>query len=378
MNYNTFYNDVSDNVRKHLKPICCKSCSDSDLFVGTCKRCLENQAYNREWLETHPFIFDSTFRKYHCDYHEDFKQLPLRLPNEHNYLYYGMELEVEFDRDRVRIYSPSDYDDYDDDEDDDDNWKIQEIISGASEIMEGIFVVESDGSLDNGVEFIFRPMTYGYLTAKSTIEKFKKFFDYLRDNGALVNQPDSNGLHIHLSRKFFDRGRTRLANRSEAYEGFDWLFQKFQPEFELLGGRRYTDYCKSKVNEIRNRITNDTYVRDYNAEVEVKITLKKGCDMSRRDRYSAVNLGRSTIETRIFKSTTDYKQMYSDIELVRNLAHAVRDGDIEKPLNELLHTKDNLFLDEHLCKVRLQSAKSGNRLDLDKLNDNKLEVVIKQ
>lgn len=375
LNYNNFYWEGNSDLRSHLKPICCQSCQDNDLTVGTCKRCLENQAYNREWLETHPFIYDTNYRCYHYSGHDDIKQLPLRLPNEGNYLYYGMELEIEFDECEVHIYDICD-DDYDDDCDD--NWKIEEIIDHASEIMEGMFVVEADSSLPNGVEFIFRPMTYGYLTSKETIEKFKKFFEYLRSEGAYVNQPDTNGMHIHLSRKFFDRGRTKLANRGEAYQSFDWLFQKFQPEFELLGGRKYTDYCESKASKLRKSLTDNYYTRDFNAKIEVKATLEKGGEVPCGDHYSAVNLGRHTIEARIFKSTTDYKQMYANIELVRNLAHAVRENDIEKPLNEILHTKDNLFLDEHLHRARLQSAKGGNRLDLDKVNDNKIEVVVEQ
>lgn len=374
MNYANFYWNGNSTLKANLKPVCCQSCSDSDLSVGLCKKCLENQAYNREWLETHTFIYDTTYRCYHYDGHDDFKQLPLRLPNEGNYLYYGLELEIEFDDDEVHIYDPRD-DDYDDD---DDNWKIQSIIDKASEIMDGMFVVEADGSLPNGVEFIFRPMTYGYLTSKDTVEKFKKFFEYLRSEGAYVNQPDTNGMHIHLSRKFFDRGRTRLERRNEAYQNFDWLFQKFQPEFELLGGRKYTDYCQSKAGKLCKALKDEYFTRNFNAKLEIKATLNKGGEVPCGDHYSSVNLGRHTVEARIFKSTTDYKQMYANIELVRNLAHAVRDGDIEKPLNEILHTKDNMFLDEHISRVRLQSAKNGNKLDIDKVNDNKVEVVVEQ
>lgn len=374
LNYNNFYWGVSQEVRKNLKPICCKSCTDNDLSVGTCKKCLENQAYNREWLETHPFIYDTTFRCYHSSDHDDIKQLPLRLPNEHNYLYYGMEIEVEFDRDVVTISSTSDDDYYDDD----DNWRIQEIIDEAAKIMDGMFVTEQDGSLPNGVEFIFRPMTYGYLTSEDTVKRFEKFFEYLRNHGAYFDQPDTNGMHIHLSRKFFDYGNTRLSDRGEAYRSLDWLFQKFQPEFELLGGRKYTHYCEGKADKLRKSLTDNYCARNYNADIEVKATLKKGGEVPRGDHYSAINLGRYTIEARTFKSTTDYKQMYANIELVRNLAHAVREENIEKSLNELLHTKDNLFLDEHIQRVRMACAKSGEKLDLDKVNDNKIEVVVKQ
>ena len=49
---------------------------------------------------------------------------------------------------------------------------------------------------------------------------------------------------------------------------------------------------------------------------------------------------------------------------------------IEKSLNELLHTKDNLYLDEHISRTRMACAKKGEKLDLEKMNDNELEVVV--
>lgn len=371
-NYFNFYWSGVKSLKGKLKPICCKSCSDNGASIGDCKKCLENQAYNREWLETHTFIFDTIYRHYHADYHEDIKQLPLRLPSEHPYLYYGIELEIEFNDCDVHIYNPSD-EDYDDD---DDNWKIQEILDRFSEITDGLFVYEADGSLENGVELISRPCSYAYWTDKHTIKMLKEGLEYLKSEGAYTDQPTTNGMHIHISRKFFDKGETKLANRHTAYEGFDWLFQKFQPEIEKLGGRKYTQFCESKASKLKKSLTDNYYTRNFNADIEVKATLKKGGNMAQGDHYSAVNLGNYTIEARVFKSTTDYKQVYANIELVRNIAHAVRDENIEKSFNEILHTKDNMFLDEHIQRVRMQSAKNRDTLDLEKVNDNQIEVVV--
>lgn len=379
--YDRFYWANWASLKDKLKPIVCKSCSDNDLTVGDCETCLNNRAYNRDWLETHLFITDTNFQSYHSGSHDDFKMLPLHLPNEHPYLYYGIELEIEFDDCDVRIFDPDSDDYYDEDEEgyDDSNWKIEEVLDRFSEITEGMFVYERDGSLRNGVECISRPTSYAFWTHPDTVKKLEDGLKYLREQGALWEQPDTNGMHIHISNKFFDKGETKLENRKMAYEGFDWLFQKFQTEIEQLGGRKYTQYCESKASKLRKSLLDDNYcLRNFNTETQIKCTLKKGGSVACGDHYSAVNLSGATLEARVFKSTTDYKQVLANIELVRNFAHAVREENIEKTLNELLHTKDNLFLDEHIAKTRMALKKKGDTLDLEKLNDNKIEVVVEK
>lgn len=356
-----------------LKPVSCKSCVDNGLNVGDCEQCLKNRAENREILETHLFIYDRYYRRYHTDEHDDFKSAILRLPNEHPYLYYGIEVEVEFDDGDVCIYDNGDYDD----EDDDDNWKINEILNKFSDITEGMFVYEKDGSLNNGVELISRPTSYAYWTHKDTVEKLKKGFEYLREQGALWEQPNRNGMHIHISNKFFEHGEMK-STPQDAMQGFDWLFQKFQTEIEALGGREYTDYCESKASKLRKSLEDNCYARNFNADVKVACKLKKGGRIPCGDHYSAVNLSGATLEARVFKSTTDYKQIMANIELVRNFAHAVRDNNIDTTLDSILHTKDNLYLDEHISKVRMACKKNHEEFDLEKMNDNEIEVVVEQ
>ena len=86
----------------------------------------------------------------------------------------------------------------------------------------------------------------------------------------------------------------------------------------------------------------------------------------------------NTIEARVFKSTTDYKRVLAYIELVRNMAHAVREDNIEVSLDSLLHTKDNLYLDGIIRETRRACAKKGEKLDLEKVNDNTIEVIVKK
>lgn len=375
--YDNIYYDFKDTTLKgKLKPITCPKCKEEGCnYTGECETCLANQAYNREYLETHLFIYDKNYQGYHEGWHDRFKGLFLRLPNEHPYLYYGIEIEVEFNSNCVTVYNNDDY--YD--EDDDDNWEIQDILNKFSEITEGMFVYEHDGSLDNGVECISRPTSYAYWTHPDTVKKLKAGLEFLRSKGAYVHQPDTNGLHIHLSRKFFDNGRTNLENRQTAYESFDWLFQKFQPEIERLGGRKYTNYCASKADKLKRSLIDDNYtVRQYNVEAEIKCKLKKGGRLPEGDHYSAVNLTSKTIEARVFKSTTDYKEVLSCIELVRNMAHTVRDEDIKRTLNDILHTKDNLYLDEHIAKVKREARKDKAEFNLDRVCEDSIDIVVNQ
>ena len=379
--YINIYNDYKDTTLKgKLKPINCKSCEDNGCgCYGECETCLKNQAYNQEYIETHLFIMDKGFRDYHSGAHDTFKSLVLRMPNEHPYLYYGIEIEVEFHEGDVQVFNRDDYD-YDEDydtADEGDNWEIQEILNKFSDITDGMFVYEHDASLDNGVELISRPTSYAFWTSPDTVKKLKKGLEFLKEHGAMVSQPSTNGLHIHISRKFFDYGETKLDDRHKAYEGFDWLFQKFQPEIEQLGGREYTRFCQSKATQLKECVNSDYYATRFNADVEMKCKLKKGGRMAQDDHNSAVNLSGNTIEARVFKSTTDYKQVLADIELVRNFAHAVREEDIKRSLNDLLHTKENLYLDERINKVRIESRRNHKEFDLDKMNDDELEVVVK-
>lgn len=367
-----YYNFKDTALKGKLKPVSCPSCkTDGFSYSGTCKTCLENQAYNREYMETHSFIMDKGFRSYHDDYHNIFKGLILRLPNEHPYLYYGIEVEVDFDSSYVCIDGDPCYDD------ENDFSRIQEILNRFSEITEGLFVYEHDSSLPNGVELISRPTSYAYWTHKDTVERLKKGFEFLRERGAYYTQPTTNGQHIHISRKFFDNGDTKLENRQTAYESFDWLFQKFQPEIEKLGGREYTQYCEAKADKLRKSLTDDNWAfQSYPVEAQIKCKLKKGGRLPEGDHYSAVNLTRRTIEARVFRSTTDYKQILANIELVRNFAHAVREENIERSLNDLLHTKENLYLDEHIRKVKMNCRKNKEEFDLDRVNDNEIEITI--
>lgn len=362
-NYHDFIGFIPEKERL---PETCKRCRDDGYSTtGVCERCASNQAKNREWLQTHAFVYDTHYRGYHyCD-HKDFKRMPLRMADEYPYLYYGMEVEATFDEDGVSVYYEEDEDDY--------GTVIHDTLQEFSRITHGIAVYEYDSTVPNGVEIIFRPCSYAYLTDPEHVQWLKDGFEYLQSRGALIKQPTCNGMHIHISKKFFERGRQTVTAQS-SYEGFDWLFQKFQPEFEKLCGREYTEWCSSKAKRVSEELKSTA--RNMGATVELEAKLKKGGQVPFDNHRACVNMTSETIETRVFASTVDYKQILANIELVRNIAHAVREENIELPLGEILHTKDNLFLDERIRKVQMECKKSGEPLDLGKVNDNEIKLKI--
>lgn len=360
-----------------LKPTRCESCrADGDSCYGHCEECLRNQAYNKEYIETHLFICDKGLGCYHSTgRHSVFKQTPYRMPNEKPYLYYGIEIEVSFDEDYLKVnYVNDDY--YDDNEETSDD--CEEMLMKFSEITGGLFIYERDGSLTNGVEFISRPLSYAQWTNPDTVKKIEDGMEYLKSRGAFKNQPSTNGMHIHISRKFFDYGKSKRGNLDKMYQDMDWLFQYYQPELEKIGGREYTQYCDSKMNKIKERynIGNRT-ARDglWNVELEVKGKMKKGGRMASGDHYSAIIESGNTIEARIFNSTLDTTQIIGNIELMRNFAHAVRDEEITgKTLNNILHTKDNLYLDKLLDSVRKDCYKKKETFEIDKVEQDEMEI----
>ena len=206
----------------------------------------------------------------------------------------------------------------------------------------------------------------------------KAGFEYLKSKGAILDQPNTNGLHVHISSKFFEYGLkdsdyTAVEN---AYMNMDWLFQFFQTEIEKIGGREYTSYCQSKIAKIKSdyNIGRSNRNNKYNAEFELKGKMGKS-PMSSGDHYSAITMSGRTIEGRVFNSSIDYKQVLACIEMMRNMAHAVRGGEVVgKTLGEILATKESPYLDEVVAKLEKKYKKDTAEFNLDKVCEAEMEI----
>ena len=362
----------SPKLRQYMKPECCDECfAEGYHGQGHCKRCLQNIADNNEWIDTNLFIYDTSFRNYHSGAHEPFKAAKLRMPDEKPRLYYGLEVEVEFNEDTVSVCDARNG--YDGAEE-----YVRKTLNTFSEKTHGLFCYEEDGSLDNGIEFISRPCSYKFWTDPKTVEMLKDGFDYLIGRGAFTEQPSQNGLHIHISKAFFTAPAAPDKKKQvaeECYKSFDWLFQYYQKELELIGERKYGQYCGSKTDKLRQALRADSVSLGSNVSfaTETKVTLKKGGMPACGDHEFAVNSTNNTIEARIFKSTVLVERMLAYVEIMRNFSHYVREGQATDTLDGILHTKENQYLDKLLDMTARAAKRAGKKFELDKEIKDELE-----
>ena len=237
--------------------------------------------------------------------------------------YIGTELEVE-----AKKYDPENV-----------AFEARKILNKTNEGTLAHF--EHDGSLNDGVEIIFNPMTLNYIYSQENL--LKTAFDKI-STMARSHDTSSCGLHIHYSRgKFNHEAITRLV----------YLFEKFRTKLEKFA-RRTSSYAKFyrwgdlSIDYVSNHV-------DYN-----------------EDRYRAVNLRNSdTIEIRIFKGTLKFSTYMASIELVNNFMQAAlrfSNEETEKLTFEeiinLLPTKylipyceEKHLLEKEIAKVEIQVPK---------------------
>lgn len=343
-----------------IKPEICEDCRARGCGTkGECDKCLKNQAYNKVLKETTLWVYDDrafTSGFYHPREHVDFKKLFYRDKGEHPFLYYGIEWEVGFDLSKMKH-------------------TIEEVAKEFVHRMNGLCVCESDSSIvdkngrPNGVEFIFRPMTYKMASKASTIKMFKDAVEYLISEGAYVEQPEGNGIHIHLSRRFFEHNTEK--DVAKINHDMDWVFQYFQPEIEKISQRKYTRFCYSKIDNAKCMLAGrlPSYVMSQIGKMKVtgELTESQIVD-GQSEHHAAITMRNETIEVRTFKSTMDVDTIIAYIEFVRNVAHTVRKKDIkDMTLKDILASKDSPALDNYIWKLERKG------LDMSKKVKDKLK-----
>ena len=310
------------------------------------------------------------------------KYCPLHMKNEKPYLYMGIELEVTWDDEIVDGYSGDRYDEYGDYDDygeydeegeyipDKYDFDIYDIVSKALEIGKGLFTAEEDGSLYQGysAEFVSRPLSPQAWHSKEVTTILKEFTDYLKSTGAMVEQPEGNGFHIHVSKKFFEANPACNRAQSEVARDMNWIFQKYQDEIEVIGGRKYNDWCASaKMGIMRGLASN------YGIVIEKAHIEKKETCLPYGDHHKAFidSTSGNTYEARVFHSTLDPERILACIEFMRNISHGARENALEgKTFGQITRYKDAPNLQAIIKRIRAEKKK----LYLGKKNTNRLAV----
>ena len=328
--------------------------------------------YNHEYINGYHGVDTST--KYCC----------LHLKDENPRWYAGIELEVTFDRDIVGYaYDGERYDengDYDEEGEYDDEGNLIEndfdLNAIACEVLrrgKGLFSAERDGSLEYGYSFelVSRPLSKRAWHSEEVVAILHDVLGYIREQGGKVEQPEENGFHIHISRKFFEANTSR-SNRAIERD-LNWVFQRYQEEIETIGGRRYNDWCASaKMNMKRDLINRygDCVLKAQISKDSSRVELPHG------DHHRAFICSDSgyTYEARVFHSTLDPERVLACIEFMSNISHGARDNALEgKTFGQITKYKESPYLQKLIHKIKYEQKQ---KLSLNKKNSNLITVAL--
>ena len=313
----------------------CPECKRAGYPV--CPDCLINYGKQKNKLETKLFQLsnNNTIRRYHDSTDNFIKSTKLRMPDEKPYLYYGIELEM-----CIPFELPT--------------------LNFAKEMLKagkGLFVAESDSSLDNGVEFISRPLSYKMWKSQEVqqiLADMKKIAESFRYDEMSQN---SAGMHVHLSKLFFQKNTTKTTN--EQIDDLNWIIQNYEKELRDITGREPGEYNRSMFTNIERDLR--SFIESRNLK-QATITTKIDKTRIPMDHHSMVSMSNSgdTIEVRAFKGTCDPLTIMARIELCRNLAHFARKYSIENmTLDKAFNCKQSPFLEEFIKnnKIKIDSKK---------------------
>lgn len=329
--------------------------------------------YNHEGINSYHGVSEST------------KYCPLHLKDENPNWYAGIELEITFDSDIVGdTYTGDRYDengDYDEDGEYDDEgnlieeygFDIQAIASEVARRSKGLFTLERDGSLAYGYSFemVSRPLSKRAWHSEPVVAILKDVLGYIKEQGGMVEQPEENGFHIHISRKFFERNASRSARAIE--RDLNWVFQRYQEEIETIGGREYNTWCQSAKMTMKQDLLN----RYGGCVLKAQITKDSPrVELPFGDHHRAFIGSDSgyTYEARVFHSTLDPERVLACIEFMSNISHGARDNALEgKTFGQITKYKESPYLQNLIRKIKHEQKQ---KLALNKKNTNRVMVEL--
>ncbi len=287
---------------------------------------------------------------YHAALHDNFKNRKYRLPDERPYLYYGAEIEIDLPQGRNRVV-------------------FAETICMVSE---GLFVAERDASIPNGVEFITRPMSYKAWTSEKVVKLLDKVFDIMDKWGVNTIDQRNSGLHIHMSKKFFNNSKTKTTDQQ--LQDLAWIFEFYNKEISQFSRRELNEFCQTREYKVKQQLSKRSDFRN----IKMKIQLEKDGLIksagSGDSHHHIIAETHETVEIRSFKTVTDTNTLLAAVEFSRNIAHYVRNYTTKgRNLQQILSAKDSPHLDRYMKQQKLNFSDSTiikDYIDIE-LNNNK-------
>lgn len=259
--------------------ICCDGC---ETYYRECDMTYSESRH--EWLcpDCYEEVEedDTVIQAYHSGHKNGLKFYSL--PCESTKLYYGIELEIE----RKEA-----------------DWTIDELANEALEkLNSALWHCESDGSLQDGCEFISQPMTFNYLVSQDIHKIIKSALDRLIELGARSYNTSHCGLHFHVSRAgLTPQAIVNLLVMTTRFKDVVFKLSR-RTEANFQRWSRAYDEITELTPAIKSSIKDDTI------------------PYSNFDRYCMINLtNRATVEFRFFRGTLNHYSFFGALHFINFL-----------------------------------------------------------
>ena len=157
--------------------------------------------------------------------------------------------------------------------------------------------MERDGSLRDGCEIIFQPMTLAYILEHK--EFFKRGLKLIEEKGGTSHDNGRCGLHVHVA---------RASLTPDAVDNLYTMFTVFEKELTLFSRRTTFSYCA--FMRFNNLIYDHIPFID-KEYISYHKTTGHGCALN--------NQHSNTLEFRIFRGTTNFRTFIATLCLVNNM-----------------------------------------------------------
>ena len=231
--------------------------------------------------------------------------------------------------------------------------------------LQGLAICKSDGSVRNGFELNFVPMSFNYIKAT---DLFFKFYEKIKNELSSYHSSET-GIHIHLSKIAF----TKL----QIGKIVEFINSPINRKYIIeLSQRNPNTYC-----EINDRLKIKDYAKNNS----------RNSDYLFGNKYTAVNcLHPKTIELRIFKGNLKPQAISRFIEFAHCLSMFVKNNSISELenkniypfLNEFNYKYSEQFLSKseietlfYKKKFKLKSNYSYSQRVLKYLNDSEIPKI---
>lgn len=217
-------------------------------------------------------------------------------------LYFGTEVELEMrDRDGYR----------------------DSMAAKARQIIGEAWYAKTDGSIENGLEFVSHPFSLKYLLDNAA--KYKTLFNTLHES---MEARNNCGIHIHTSK---DGYAVRLDSIPEVAANIKMtklrLIQRglLRAQKFIYGNPKLTIHFAGRVSRYAQLETYDKKdkARTGTANSEI-ISLSMNPSTSKRERYAAMNFTEKTVEFRIFRTTTNWDEYLRNVLFVDSVVQYAR------------------------------------------------------